>query len=207
MPRPFGLGAAVLVALAQSTFAAGPPCQVGMTVRASLPPYDAKIIAHDRARGLYRVKNVRDGAEEWLPAKHLKTCTGEEPPPVTESFFAGQWLLTTGGGGHWEKTPTRDWHVAAGKTAAAPPIVIRKDGTYTWRIDSKVTVNGRWHVARKEELKYGYDKRGLTLLLEKGEDGKDWLVSREHGWSSDGTDVILIERRDLGLTYRGRRKS
>jgi hypothetical protein len=97
--------------------------------------------------------------------------------------------------------------VVAGNAAKAPPLVIRKDGTYTWVIDSKTTVRGSWHVAEPSELKYGYEKRGLTLVLAKGEDGKDWLVSRDLAYAGDGRDAILIERRDLGLTYRGHKKA
>ena len=195
-----------ILLVSTTLFAAGPPCRVGDVVRAGVLNYDSKILAHDRTKGLYKVKDVRSGLEDWLPAKMLKTCTGEEPPAVTEGYYVGLWELATGGGARWEKKPGHDWHVTAGQTAKAPPITIRKDGTYTWVIDSKVTVKGRWHVARKDELKYGYENRGLTLLLEKGEDGKDWLVSRDLAYAGDGRDAILIERRDLGLTYRGHKK-
>lgn len=187
--------------------AAGPPCKVGDVVRAGVLNYDARIVQHDRARGLYKVRRVSDGSEESLPAQSLKTCTGEEPPPVTEGYFFGEWEMFTAGGGHYEKTNQRDWHVVAGQAAKAPPLVIRKDRTYTWKIDSKTTVQGKWHVAQTSELKYGYDKRGLTLVLANGEDGKDWLVSRDLAYAGDGRDAVLIERRDLGLTYRGHKRS
>jgi len=197
----------VLAGLSFCAQAAGPPCKVGDVVRAGVLNYDGKIIAHDAARGLYKVQRVSDKSVEFLAADFLKTCTGQPPPPVTEAYFAGQWEMFTGGGGHYEKTNQRDWHVVAGQVAKAPPLVIRKDGTYTWVIDSKTTVKGNWHVAQTNELKYGYDKRGLTIVLAKGEDGKDWLVSRDLAYAGDGRDAILIERRDLGLTYRGHKKS
>lgn len=188
--------------------AAGPPCKIGDVVRAGVLNYDAKIVEHNAAKGLYKVRYVTGypGDVEWLPAKGLKTCTGVEAPAATESYFLGRWQLFTGGGGHWEKKGSGDWHVKAGEVAKAPPLVIDKNGTYTWVIDSKTTVKGNWHVAEKSELKYGYENRGLTLLLAKGEDGKDWLVSRDLAYASDGGDAILIERRDLGLTYRGYKK-
>ena len=44
----------------------------------------------------------------------------------------------------------------------------------------------------------------MSILL-KGEDDKNWLVSRELEGTTDGRDRILIERTDLGLTYRGNR--
>jgi hypothetical protein len=87
----------------------------------------------------------------------------------------------------------------------APPITIRAGGQYTWVIDSSTTVSGVWRLAQASELKYGYEKRGTTAILLAGESGKNWLVSRELTGTSDGRDRILIERTDLGLSYRGNR--
>ena len=197
-----GIAAATL---SGTLYAGGPPCKVGDVVRAGALNYDAKILAFDKAKGLYHVKDVRSGLEDWYPARMLKTCTGEEAPGVTEAYFPGTWELFTGGGGAYVKKGN-DYKATWLDTAKAPPLVIRKDHTYTWTIDSKTTVNGKWHVAEKNELKYGYEKRGLTLLLEKGEDGKDWLVSRDLAYAKNGRDSILIERKDLGLTYVGHKK-
>lgn len=185
----------------------GPACDIGTVTRAGALNYDAKILKHDRARGLYLVEFVTGykGDREWLPAAALKTCTGEPPPEVKQDFYVGTWALWTGGGGAYVKKGN-DWHATWLDVAKAPPLVIRRDGSYTWTIDTKKTVQGKWHVAQANELKYGYEKRGLTLLLEKGEDGKDWLVSRDLAYSSRGDDAVLIERRDLGLTYRGYKK-
>ena len=201
-----GLVAALSLTIARSQ-AAGPPCEVGTITRAGALNYDAKILKHDKARGLYYVEFVTGykGDREWFAAPLLKTCTGEPAPPVTESYFPGTWHLWTGGGGAYVKKGN-DWHATWLDAAKAPPLTIRKNGTYTWTIDSKKTVEGKWHVARQDELKYGYDKRGLTLLLEKGEDGADWLVSRALEYAGRGDDAILIEHRKMGLTYRGYKK-
>src|SRR5437762_3382345 len=88
---------------------------------------------------------------------------------------------------------------AVGMTAGAPPIRILPDGTYEWVLDHAKTVTGRWRKAEPGELKYGYEKRGTTIILLKGDDDKNWLVSRELVGTSDGRDRILIERTDLGL--------
>ena len=187
---------------AMPSLADGPPCKVGDVVRAGATNRDARILEHNKAKGLYRVKSIADGLEDWLPARQLKTCTGEEAPAVTEAYFPGTWRLVTGGGGAYVKKG-EDYKVIGLDVAKSPPLTIRADGSYTWVIDSKTTLNGHWHVAASNELKYGYEKRGLTLMLEHGESDKDWLVSRDLAYATGGGDAILIERRDLGLTYRG----
>lgn len=170
-----------------------PPCKIGDVVRAGALNYDARILAHDAAKGLYRVRYVKGfiGDEEWLPASGLKTCLGIAAAPVALAFFHGRWDMFTGGG-------------AYARVAEAPPLRIRDDGSYTWVIDSRTEIDGDWRTAQPNELKSGYDKRGTTILLLKAEGGKNWLVSRDLG-SSDGRDKILVERADLGLTYRGYR--
>jgi hypothetical protein len=72
-------------------------------------------------------------------------------------------------------------------------------------IDHTTTVKGRWRKAEQSELKYGYEKLGTAIILLKGEDDKNWLVTRELVGTATGRDRILIERTDLGLTYRGNR--
>jgi hypothetical protein len=125
---------------------------------------------------------------------------------VDETWFVGVWQLFVGGGGAWQKNPTTNsWKVVGLDAAGAPPIRINQDGSYEWIIDQKQTITGKWRRAAASELKYGYEKRGTTILLLNGESGKNWLVSRELVSTSDGRDRILIERADLGLTYRGNR--
>ncbi len=185
-----------------------PPCQIGMIVRAGALNYDAKILAFDQVKGLYKVQFVTGfkGDIEFVPPSGLKTCSAPGIAPVAESWFVGVWQLFTGGGGAWQKNPvTSSWKVVGLDAAGAPPIRINGDGTYEWVIDHSQTISGRWRKAAPSELKYGYEKRGTTILLVKGESGKNWLVSRELVSTTDGRDRILIERVDLGLTYRGNR--
>lgn len=188
-----------------SVLAAGPPCKIGDIVRAGALNYDAKILSHDRAKGLYKVEYVSGGSQEWVPDRGLKTCTGEPPPEVTEKFFMGTWNLWTGGGGAYVKKGNT-YHATWLDTAKAPPLTIRPDGTYTWVVHGKPPINGKWRVAQKSELKYGYDKRGLALLIEQGYDGASWLVTRELAYSTQGHDAILLEHHKIGLTYAGYRK-
>jgi hypothetical protein len=185
-----------------------PPCQIGMIVRAGALNYDAKILEFNPANGLYKVQFVTGykGQIEWDPPKSLKTCTAPDIAPVPESWFAGVWQLFTGGGGAWQKNPTTgSWKVIGLDVAGAPPIRIKQDGTYEWVIDATQTIAGQWRKAAQSELKYGYDKRGTTILLIKAESGKNWLVSRELTGTADGRDRVLIERVDLGITYSGNR--
>lgn len=189
-------------------WAAGPPCQIGMVVRAGALNYDAKILSFNPANGLYKVQFITGfkGDIEYVGPKGLKTCEAPEMAPVPVPWFVGVWQLTTGGGGAWAKNPTSgSWKVVGLDAAGAPPIRINADGSYEWVIDAKVTVNGRWREAAASERKYGYDKLGTVVFLERGEDGKNWLVSRLVTGSSDERDRILIERTDLGLTYPGAR--
>jgi hypothetical protein len=197
-----------ILVLPTFAYAENPPCQIGMIVRAGALNYDAKILAFDVAKGLYKVQYVTGykGDIEWVAPKGLKTCTAPEIASVTAPWFEGVWQLSTGGGGAWQKNSTTgSWKVVGLDTAGAPPIRINANGTYEWVIDHVKTVNGQWRKAASSELKYGYEKRGTTIILLKGEDDKNWLVSRELVGTSDGRDRILIERTDLGLTYRGNR--
>ena len=184
-----------------------PPCKIGDVTRAGVLNYDARIMEYNAAKGMYRVRYVTGypGDEEWLPARQLKNCTGLVASGVPVSFFAARWELFTGGGGAYQKQKSGDWHVKSLDAAKAPPLTIKTDGHYTWVIDVRTTVSGNWRGALPAERKSGYEKLGTTLILLNGEDGKNWLVSRDMTGTSGGRDRILIERTDLGLTYRGSR--
>ena len=199
------VAASFAIAVAQQPM---PACQIGMVVRAGALNYDAKILAFDQVKGLYKVQYVTGykGDIEYLAPRSLKTCKAPDIAPVSETWFVGVWQLFNGGGGAWQKNPTTNsWKVVGLNAAGAPPIRFDKDGSYEWVLDSTQTVKGKWRIAQTSELKYGYEKRGTTAILLNGESGKNWLISRELTSSDDGRDRILIERTDLGLTYRGNR--
>jgi hypothetical protein len=179
-----------------------------MVVRAGAMNYDAKILEFNPTSSLYKVEYVAGykGDVEWLPPSGLKTCKAPDATPVPASWFAGVWQLNVGGGGAWQKNPsTGSWKVVGLDVAGAPPIRISADGTYEWVINDVQTIRGQWRPAAQSEWKYGYEKKGTVLLLQQGEDGKNWLVTRELVGTKDGRDRILIERVDLGTTYRGNR--
>ncbi len=190
-------------------FAVDPPCQIGMVVRAGATNRDAKILEFDAVKGLYKVQwvtGIYKGDIGWVPPSELKTCTAPAIAPVAQNWFVGVWQLFKGGGGAYaQNRVTGTWKVIGLDVAGTPPIGIKTDGSYEWVIDSKITVRGQWRLAAQSELKYGYDKRGTTILLERGEDGANWLVSRTLVGTDDGQDKILIERVDLGLSYSGGR--
>ncbi len=185
-----------------------PACEIGMVIRAGALNYDAKIIEFSKTTGLYKVQYVTGykGDIEFVPPTGLKTCSAPSIAPVAEKWFVGVWQLFTGGGGAWQKNPTTNsWKVIGLDVAGAPPIRFSGDGTYEWVIDASQTIRGAWRTAATSERKYGYEKRGTTIILLNGESGKNWLVSRQLVGTSDGRDQLLIERVDLGLTYRGQR--
>lgn len=198
----------LLLLVAGVAYGQMPPCVVGMVVRAGAMNYDAKILEFSEKTGLYKVQYVTGykGEIEYVGPKGLKTCQAPPMVPVEVGWFAGVWQLNTGGGGAWMKNPTTgSWRVKGLDSAGAPPIRINGDGTYEWVIDHSVTVKGVWRKAAANELKYGYEKLGTAVLIVAGESGKNWLVTREVVSTKDGRDRVLIERTDLGLTYRGNR--
>lgn len=181
-----------------------PPCRVGMHVpRVSPLNYGAVILAADPVKGTYRVKSDSDGLIDWVESYSLRTsCVGAVAQPIADDFFIGDWQMFVG--------PTPNNVVIGGKAyievgpgGKAPPIVIRKDGGYSWKIDSKTTVIGRWRPMAATELKYG--TKGPAILLMKGEDGKDWQMYQHGTHLADNRDQAYVERMDLGLSYMATR--
>lgn len=71
-------------------------------------------------------------------------------------------------------------------------------------IDQGTRSRGQWRKAAPCELK-SCEKLGTTILLIKVESDKSWLLSRRVVASPDGHHRMLIDRTDLGLSYRGNR--
>ena len=184
-----------------------PPCKIGMVVKAGALNYNARIVEFNAAKGLYKVEYVTGykGDIEWLPPSGLKTCKAGAAAPVAAGWFQGVWQLNKGGGGAWSRNPsTGSWRVTGLDVAGAPPIRLAADGSYEWIINNTETIRGRWSAAQQNELKYGYDRKGTVMLIERGEFGQNWLVTRELVGTADGRDRIVLESPD-GLTYRGNR--
>jgi hypothetical protein len=184
-----------------------PPCQIGTVVRAGALNYDARIVEFNAGSGMYKVEYVKGykGDTEWLPPSGLKTCKAGAIAPVSPEWFQGVWQLNKGGGGAWQKNPsTGSWRVTGLDVAGAPPVRLSAGGTFEWVISATETIRGRWRPAQPSEWKYGYDRKGTVMLLEKGEFGQNWLVTRDLTGTADGRDRIALESPD-GLSYRGNR--
>ena len=181
-----------------------PPCRVGMHVPIVSPlNYAATILAIDEANGSYQVKSDRDGLTDWVPARNLRySCTGAEAKPVSDSFFTGTWTMFLGPTAHNEVIDSKGY-VVVGPGARVPPLVIRADGSYTWTLDSKTIVNGKWRTMAANELRSG--TKAPAILLLNAEGGKNWQVWRTGVNKGNNRDAIGLERMDLGLSYQGTR--
>ncbi|MBV9549792.1 MAG: hypothetical protein JO256_08990 [Alphaproteobacteria bacterium] len=188
-------------ALAQTPL---PACRVGLpvTVLACIN-YPGHITAHNPANGNWQVTCDSDKEKNWVSVNDLKRACTAEDVALTPAFFAGRWEMFTGGGGAYVKQASGDWKVRALDVAKTPPLVINADGSFVWNDFSKPPVRGRWRLLAPAEFKYASQKPPIILLM-NAMDGKDWQVTRISP-ASDGRDRIELERRDLGLTYRGTR--
>lgn len=181
-----------------------PTCRVGMHVpRVSPLNYGAVILAADSAKGSFQVKSDSDGLIDWVSAYSLRTsCIAAAAQPITTSFFVGNWEMFVG--------PTPNNVVVAGKAyievgpgGKAPPISVRADGSYSWKVDSRTTVSGHWRPMAEGEMKSG--SKGPAILLIKGESGKDWQMTRRGTALADNRDQADIDRMDMGLSYMATR--
>lgn len=181
-----------------------PPCRVGMHVGIVSPlNYSARIMAYDAAKGSYQVKSDDDGLTDWVPARNLRySCTGAPAAPVTQAYFIGKWSLFLGPTAHHEVIDSKGYLVV-GSGAHVPPLQINADGSYTWVLDSRTTVRGRWRAMAENELRSGTKSPAILLLNAEG--GKNWEVWRTGVNPGDNRDAIGIERMDLGLSYAGTR--
>jgi hypothetical protein len=160
-------------------------------------------MAYDAAKGSYQVKSDDDGLTDWVPARNLRySCTGAPAAPVTQAYFIGKWSLFLGPTAHHEVIDSKGYLVV-GSGAHVPPLQINADGSYTWVLDSRTTVRGRWRAMAENELRSGTKSPAILLLNAEG--GKNWEVWRTGVNPGDNRDAIGIERMDLGLSYAGTR--
>jgi hypothetical protein len=165
--------------------------------------YGAKILTYDAAKGSYQVKSDDDGMTDWVPARNLRySCTGAAAAPVTQAYFIGKWSLFLGPTAHHEVIDSKGYLVV-GSGAHVPPLQINVNGTYTWVLDSRSTVRGRWRAMVESELRSGTKPPAILLLNAEG--GKNWEVWRTGVNQGDNRDAISVERMDLGESYAGAR--
>jgi hypothetical protein len=165
--------------------------------------YAATILAFDEAKGTYQIRSAADGLVDWVPARNLRySCNGAAAQPVSESYFHGNWTLFVGPTPNHE-TINGKGYIVVGPGAQAPPIVIRPGGTYTWTVDSKTIIDGRWRTLAASAMRSG--TVAPAILLVNGEGGKNWQVSRAGANKGNNRDAITIDRTDMGLSYQGTR--
>jgi len=180
-----------------------PACRVGLPVSVlACINYPGHITARNPANGNWQVTCDSDKEKSWVSPDNLKRACTAEAVTLGPASFAGRWEMFTGGGGAYVKRGT-NVKVEALDVAKTPPLVINADGSYVWNDFQKAPVRGRWRVLAQAEFKYASQKPPV-ILLANAMDGKDWLVTHISP-ASDGRDRIELERRDLGLTYRGTR--
>lgn len=202
--RLFSIALVAFVSVSGVTFADTlPACKIGLPViTLACINYPGHIVGHDAAKGTWKVRCDEDKDESWVSAGELKrTCTAQEAA-ISEKYFIGRWDMFTGGGvSYYERGGDIYRHPEA--AVKTPPLSINADGTYLWT-DYQHSWKGHWRALRPGEMKYAYrNEPGPAILLMKAEDGKDWQVTRQGTNAADNRDRLLIERMDLGLTYRG----
>jgi hypothetical protein len=165
--------------------------------------YPGHIVAQDKAKGTWKVRCDSSKDESWVSADDLKRVCTAQDVAVSEKYFVGKWDLFTGGGAAYYERGGSIYRTAEA-AVRTPPLTINADGTYVWPVDSKTTIKGKWRLLQKNEYKYPSDKAPVILLI-AAEGGKDWQVTRQGTNGSDNRDRVLVERKDLGLTYRGPR--
>lgn len=119
----------------------------------------AEIVSYDEQKRQYRL-SLKSGAVDIVPCHNV----WKPGSAIDNSFFTGEWVVSVSAA---SSTVTRDGDLYRRYSSGMllPPLQIKPDGTYSWRMDGKVT-KGRW-VPRD-------GVPGITIL--NGPDGKDWTV-------------------------------
>lgn len=186
-----------------------PPCRAGMEApKVGGLNYPGTILAVDEDNGAYQVRHHHNQLVSWVSANDLRlSCAGVEPKPVTQAFFVGKWATFVPPTPHYEKIGTNDYLVVT-SGAAAFPIEIKADGTYSWAVSNRpgAEISGRWRVLSPGEYKYGTKPTNApVILLMKGDSDADWYVARKPANALRNVHQVHIERMDLGMTQSGTR--
>jgi hypothetical protein len=133
-----------------------------------------------------------------MSANELKwSCEGERGGARSADFYAGKWSLFMGSPPHYEERGD-DIYLVVEMGAAADPIEIHRDGTYSWETDQGV-IDGSWQAIPAGQDKY--HKGTPAILLTAGEGGHDWQMWSEGDIAADGREQVTLERWDLGTSY------
>ena len=112
---------------------------------------------YDPVKRLYTLQDVYVG----IP------CHSIVKPATTynNDFFIGTWNVRVSGALFYnEKNNKTEGNISGGTKLY--PLVIKKDGTYTWKISATKTITGKW--------KHREDAPGIVIV--KGIDNLDWIV-------------------------------
>lgn len=190
------------VAIATPAEAQGlPACAIGMKVIVKPMSKYAHIVA--AKEGAYQIRDDQDQLLDWVPASKLSSCTGTSLPSIDLRYFTGFWSTFVG---PVPLTTVRDdkvW-IEVSMGAHALPIQINQDGTYTWWVDSRTILHGRWRAMAAGEMRE--HTVGPAILIMNGESGKNWQMSRRGVDAGNGHDQTNINRMDLGISYIATRR-
>ena len=154
-------------------------------------------------RDRVQVKSDSDGLVDWVPARKLRySCAGVEAQPISLIL---RWQVGFGSSARplSMKLLTQKAYLVVGPGAKAPPLAINADGTYSWQLDSKTKIDGKWRKMLEAELRPG-TKAPALLLLRRGWQELGDLEERKRSIRAT-TVMYTVERMDLGLSYHGTR--
>jgi uncharacterized protein YodC (DUF2158 family) len=140
---------------------------------------------YDPVTRLYTLQDVYVGIPCHSIVKPANTYNND--------FFIGTWNVKVSGAIHYtEKDDKVQGNISGGTNLY--PLVIKKDGTYTWKISSKKTIGGKW--------KNREDAPGIVIL--KGIDNLDWIVyetTEAFATSKETKDEIRFHHKESGSGY------
>lgn len=129
---------------------------------------------------------------EW----HERVASLERQPEWT-SFFVGNWDIYVPGATNL-MTDGRNVYRTFSGGMKLPPLQVRADRTYSWRLSNGKTITGRWEPCEKNP----------GIILKKADQGADWTLYNANDRSSletFKTDVIYLSAEEH--TYQvGHRK-
>lgn len=157
--------------------------------------YPGKIVGYNKSKGCYEVeyenKAYKNSCE--FPEKiKLSGKNLEEPFTLKATDTYGTWGIGT-----TSRTTTQDNTTQTTTTNlyGGGSLTINANKTYTWKINSKETVTGKWDTNAAPERYKG------PVRLIKGMFGKDWWVNYE-GKNNLGKPTIYIRSAE-GTRYWG----
>lgn len=141
---------------------------------------------------VYRIENLEKSISGYYDVCYITTL---ERQPTGTSFFIGDWdlylpMTVT------ERVIDRDVYKVYSGADRLPPLRINADNTYSWVMDKKKVIRGKW--------KPNTDGPGIILL--KGDGGTDWYMYSNADASSNKvhkTDQVRMVSEPHGTPRHG----